>query len=121
MKVVYFSKTGNIKRFMQNIECDKVVGTKDLMMNEPFLLLCYTTGFGEVPLEIKYFLSKQPNKENIRYVVGSGNKNWGINYCKAAHIISKNFDCELLQTFELSGNRHDIEMFKKNLKVADNE
>ncbi len=121
MKVVYFSKTGNIKRFMQNIECDKVIGSKDLVINEPFLLVTYTTGFGEVPIEVKYFLSKPINKQNIRYVVGSGNRNWGINYCKAAIIISKNFNCELLQTFELSGNNHDIENFKKNLKVAKND
>ncbi len=106
---------------MQNIICDKAIGTADLLVNEPYLLLTYTTGFGEVPLEVKYFLSNPMNKQNIHYVVGSGNKNWGINYCKAAHIIEQNFNCELLQTFELSGNKFDIEKFKQNLEVIESE
>jgi len=75
MRVVYFSLTGNIERFVNklNISIPIEVGHIDLITEEPFILITYTAKFGEIPESVKLFLEK--NENNLRAVIGSGNRN----------------------------------------------
>nr|WP_245864492.1 class Ib ribonucleoside-diphosphate reductase assembly flavoprotein NrdI [Paenibacillus donghaensis] len=85
--------------------------TPDLIVHEPFVLITYTTGFGEVPKSVDRFLSL--NNKNIKGVIGSGNMNWGKFFCGAAETISKQYEVPLLHKFELSGNKKDVEKIKQ--------
>lgn len=111
--IVYASKTGNIKnvisKLTNNLDITDVleIKTGNEEINKSCILFTYTTGFGEIPLEVTKFIIN--NKNNIYGVIGSGNKNWGLNYCKACDLIYEIFGIKTLFKFELSGNRYDIE------------
>ena len=44
-------------------------------VNEPYILVTGTIGFGEVPQEVQQFL--QVNHQHLQAVAASGNRNWG--------------------------------------------
>lgn len=113
MLVVYDSLTGNVQRFIDKLEMRSIKITPDLIINEPYVLITYTTGFGEVPKSVNLFLAY--NHTNIKGVIGSGNINWGQHYCGAAEKISKQYNVPLLHKFELSGNKNDIEKIKQEV------
>lgn len=115
MKVIYFSLTGNCKRFVEmcKIPEEDVI---DLWMidNEvdfDYILITPTIGFGLVPDDVKNFLEK--NYKHLKGVVGSGNKNWGNRFAKAADTISEQYNVPLLMKIELHGNTKDLLKFKK--------
>lgn len=121
MKILYFSRTGNIKRFVRKLEMNTIQATGDMQMKEPFILIMYTCGIGEVPSEVQQFFTNEYNVQNAYGIICSGNKNWGINYCRAAEIISERYKIPVLQRFELSGNKYDVENFMKMYKEINNE
>lgn len=60
MKVVYFSFSGNVRRFIKRSEIKNVLeinkdNCKD-RIEEPYILVTGTIGFGEVPKEVQSFL-----------------------------------------------------------------
>ncbi len=119
-KIVYFTVTGNIKKFINKLNHDNVSFIEDgLKIDEPYILITGTINFGEVPIEVKKFLKE--NHENLIGVVGSGNRNWGRNFAIAGDIIAKKFNVPLLLKFELSGNTHDVENFIKKVEELENE
>lgn len=86
MKIVYYSLTGNVRRFLQksNFTGESLLDIQTI--EEPFIVVTGTIGFGEVPDPVRQF----PNR-NSRYLVAvasSGNRNWGQNFAR-----SKRFDC----------------------------
>ncbi len=121
VEIVYFSRTGNIKRFVHKLSQSAIKANGEMEVNKPFIAIIYTTGIGEVPAEINEFFKLEINQQNCLGLVCSGNKNWGINYCKAAHIISKQINVAVLQEFELSGNIHDVNKFEVILEEIKNE
>lgn len=114
MKIVYFSFTGNCRRFlsMANIEENNIVElNKDLKVEEDYILLTPTIGFGEVPEPVNQFLKNNENKP--KGVVASGNRNWGTNFANAANIINENYNVPILMKIELHGTKQDVENFTK--------
>ncbi|KEK23915.1 class Ib ribonucleoside-diphosphate reductase assembly flavoprotein NrdI [Bacillus gaemokensis] len=116
MRVVYASMTGNVQRFVANLDFPKaqIVKGQDLIVDEPFVLITYTTGFGQVPVEVKEFL--QHNSKNMVAVVGSGNRNWGKMFCKGAVDIATNYNIPLLHKFEISGLPEDVETVTSKIR-----
>lgn len=114
MNIVYFSQTGNTKKFISKVsnyfEQIKTFSIESFNLDEPFILITSTTGFGEIPTPVQTFLNK--NDKNLCGVIGSGNKNWGSKYCLAAKKIANIYNVPLLLTFELAGNNQDIDNFK---------
>jgi ribonucleoside-diphosphate reductase protein NrdI len=138
MLLAYASKTGNIKRAItklldyikeisqdpskQKIAINELSTTKETkylttietfeiktgeeLIKKNCILFTYTTGIGEIPQEIDKFIINNINK--IKGVICSGNKNWGLNYCKACDLIFEKFNLKTLFKFELAGNTHDI-------------
>lgn len=119
IKIVYFSRTNNIQKFIDKTKISAIKGKKDIVINSSFILLTYTDKFGEVPEEVNEFLKN--NHKKLKGVIGSGNKNWGINYCKAVDLISEKYNVPKLQTFELSGNIHDVKKFKEIIKLKEED
>ena len=130
MLLAYASKTGNIKRAITKLldyikeisqdpskqkiainELSTTIETFEIKTGEELIkknciLFTYTTGIGEIPQEIDKFIINNIN--HIKGVIGSGNKNWGLNYCKACDLIFEKFNLKTLFKFELAGNTHDI-------------
>lgn len=124
MIIVYASKTGNVKRFINKLETNvKAHNVKDIdVVNEPFVLVTYTSGFGKVPKEVVSFLEL-----NHKYLIGvasSGNKNWGLiemggTYAKSGDVISEMYSVPLLHKFENSGFPSDMKLFLERMNELD--
>ncbi len=118
MLIVYDSKTGNVKRFVSKLNFPCVQVTKKIVINQPFIFITYTTGFGQIPQSTLEFL--EHHGAWLRGVVSSGNMNWGTRYGLAADQISSMYSVPLLMKFELSGNRSDVERFIEEVhKIVD--
>lgn len=113
MLIVYESKTGNVRRFMNKVK--EATGwrieelSKDTTLNENFHLVTYTTGFGHVPNPTKKFMANCGNY--AKSVTTSGNRNWGANFGFAGDKISHEFNIPLLMKFELSGTPSEVKKF----------
>ena len=114
MKVVYYSFSGNVRRFISR------AGIKDTFeitqdncnesVNEPYILVTGTIGFGEVPQPVQSFLNV--NHTQLQAVAASGNRNWGQNFAKAGQTISEEYKVPLMMKFEVQGTNKDIIEFK---------
>lgn len=113
--LAFDSKTGNVRRFVNklNLEMPAVQIQEDLLLEEPFILVTYTTGFGQVPDKVQTFLKQ--NHSWMRGVAASGNRNWGTSFAKSADTISSAYQVPLLAKFELSGTMRDLELFKSGV------
>ncbi len=121
-KVLYFSRTGNLELFAEKL---RKLGhtnvepiTEGMIVDEPFVLVVSTIYFGEVPIEYKRFLRDNP--KGLIGVSGSGNRNWGRNFAIAADIVAEKFRVPIISKFELSGNKHDVEHFVKEVERIEN-
>ena len=116
MLIVFISITGKISSFLQKTgyeHCFQIFTGKEIV-DEPFVLMCGSVGFGESPVQLVKFLEN--NHNYMKAVIGSGNKNWGNMYGKAPRDISKKYGVPLLFMFESSGNSYDIEQFHQIMK-----
>ena len=114
MLVVFDSKTGNVKRFVQKLSLPSRQVCPDLLVQEPFVLVTHTTGFGQIPQTTLDFLEQ--NYFYLRGVASSGNRNWGENFARAAELISEKYNVPILLKFELSGTKKDVEVFKERME-----
>ncbi|WP_040949123.1 class Ib ribonucleoside-diphosphate reductase assembly flavoprotein NrdI [Gorillibacterium massiliense] len=120
MLVVFDSRTGNVGRFVSRLDMPLMKLEDDAVMEEPFVLVTYTTGFGQAPEQTLRFLEKQDNHRYLRGVAASGNRNWGTNFAISADKIAHLYDIPVIGKFELSGTTRDIESFKKEVDtIAD--
>jgi protein involved in ribonucleotide reduction len=114
VNIVYDSKTGNVRRFIQKLEHRCIQIDEALLLDEPYVLITYTTGFGQVPPKVSQFLER--NYTHLQGVAASGNKNWGHSYAKSADVISTLYEVPVLCKFEMSGTQHDINLFQERVK-----
>jgi protein involved in ribonucleotide reduction len=112
MLVAFASKTSNVERFIKSLPNIKSVKiTDNLLLEEDFfILVTYTTGFGQVPQLVEDFLTK--NSKHLRGVAASGNRNWGDMFAKSADVISDKYNVPVLMKFELSGTINDPKKFE---------
>lgn len=111
MLVAFASKTSNVERFIKSLPDIKSVKiTDNLLLEEDFILVTYTTGFGQVPQLVEDFLTK--NYKHLRGVASSGNRNWGDMFAKSADVISDKYNVPVLMKFELSGTINDRKKFE---------
>lgn len=109
MLVVYDSKTGNVKRFVKKLNMHAVSIDEMPEVDEPYVLITYTTGFGQVPPKVTDFL--QQNHKMLRGVSASGNRNWGTGFAKSADTIAQTYNVPVILKFELSGTNQDTLQF----------
>ncbi|MBU8716507.1 class Ib ribonucleoside-diphosphate reductase assembly flavoprotein NrdI [Bacillus subtilis] len=119
--ITYESKTGNVRRFVKalqhKLDIEAIEITDDTIINQEFIHITYTIGFGEVPERTLNFINK--NKNKIRGVVVSGNKVWGDNYGLAGDKLSAKFHTPLLLKFELSGTKQDLQKIIQEVQLID--
>lgn len=116
MLLVYASRTSNIERIVDSLNLDKsslldISEGYDGFLEKEFILLTYTDLLGSIPTVVDQFLSR--NSRFLRGVAGSGNRNFGNNFCGAAKQISQKYGVPILAQFELSGTQKEIDDFKK--------
>jgi len=115
MLIAYDSRTGNVQRFVQKLgpewRCVRI--QPDLTLDEPFVLVTYTTGFGQVPEKVEAFLAR--NHALLRGVSASGNRNWGDYFARSADLISQRYNVPIVSKFELSGTGRDVELFQREV------
>lgn len=123
MLITYDTLTGNVQRFVEKITNNKYLNvkkiTEDTMIAEPFIHITYTIGFGEVPKLTQVFIHN--NKELLRGICSSGNKNWGNNFGLAADKIANHYNVPILLKFELAGTDSDVAKFLQEVKFIDNQ
>ena len=113
MLIAYDSKTGNVRRFVNKLAMPSVQIEDDMTLDEPFVLVTYTTGFGQAPDKVMKFLSR--NSSRMVGVSASGNRNWGEGFARSADRISAMYGVPVLCKFELSGTTRDVETFVKEV------
>ena len=114
MLVVYDSLTGNVARFVDKLQLPSVRISERLIINKPFVLVTYTTGFGEVPSSTLEFLKR--NNQRLIGVAVSGNRNWGQFFARSGDIISNMYNVPLIHKFELHGTPQDVVTFKEGVQ-----
>lgn len=119
MLIVFDSRTGNVKRFVSKLGMRSVQITESLTVNEPFVLITFTTGVGQVPQTTLDFLEK--HHHILQAVATSGNMNWGSRYGMAANVISQMYDVPIMMKFELSGRQSDVDKFKQEVSYLGNQ
>lgn len=117
--IIYDSRTGNVQRFVDKLKkiskFNILKVNEDLVLENPYHLVTYTTGIGEIPRRTKLFLLKEKNYEKMLSVSSSGNKNWGKMFAKTADTISQKFKIPICLKFELSGTDEEVKLFKNKI------
>lgn len=117
MLIVYDSLTGNVKRFIEKLDMRSVKIHKELKVDEPFVLVTYTTKFGETPKTTSDFLIKK--NRNLIAVASSGNRLWGMKFAVSANQISEKYNVPIILKFELSGNEVEVDKFIQEVNTID--
>ncbi|MBN2979945.1 MULTISPECIES: class Ib ribonucleoside-diphosphate reductase assembly flavoprotein NrdI [Cohnella] len=113
MLIAYDSKTGNVRRFIAKLNMPSVQIDENMSVEEPFVLVTYTTGFGQAPERVMKFLNR--NHRQLKGVSASGNRNWGDGFAKSADTISSLYGVPVITKFELSGTTRDVEHFVRGV------
>lgn len=121
MQVVYFtSKTGNTARFADKIQLTSHKIIKGLVVEKPFVLFVptYATTDGKysVAKPIIAFLNDIVNRNNLRAVVGFGNRSFGENFAIGSEVVSLKCRVPLLHKVELFGNDDDVRTVQDRIK-----
>jgi len=114
--IAYDSKTGNVKRFIRKLDLPSIQIEESTKIEEPFVLVTYTTGFGQPPAKVLSFL--RHNYERLMGVSASGNRNWGDRFAGSADHIAQMYGVPVISKFELSGTIKDVETFKREVSAV---
>lgn len=118
--IAFASRTGNVRYIISRLELPAIEIDETCVLSEPFLLLTYTDGLGEVPLKVKLFMEK--NGTYCQGVIVSGNSNFGHhNFGRAGEVIARQWQIPLVRKLELRGfpedyeaiNRYYVQCFRK--------
>jgi protein involved in ribonucleotide reduction len=113
MLIVYYSLTGNVRRFVEKTGRPAQEIPFDFNVSKPFIIVTPTTGFGEVPSRVARFLRN--NAGLLRGVAASGNRNFGAMYTNAADIIAAEYNVPVIARFELAGTDEDVRKFDEEV------
>lgn len=115
MKVVYASRTGNVQSIVDQLDVDALeISSGNEVITEPYILITYNDGYGDVPAEVESFLDS--NGENIKGVIVSGDQGYGEAYCKAGDVIAKQYNVPCLYKVENAGTDEDITKIKELIR-----
>ncbi|SFL20830.1 protein involved in ribonucleotide reduction [Pseudovibrio ascidiaceicola] len=92
-----------------------------LQMADPFVLITPTyadgEGRGAVHKQVIRFLNDAANRNLLRGVIASGNRNFGAFFAHAGTIIAAKCSCPCLYKFELAGTETDIARVRQGLDL----
>jgi protein involved in ribonucleotide reduction len=126
--IVYFSNhSGNTKRFVEkldgNLTCIPIDWDRSnpVIVSRDYVLVVPTYGGGSeksaIPRQVRQFLNIEQNRNLLQGVIGTGNTNFGDNYCKAASLISAKTSVPIVARVEIFGTEHDVQKVKERLGI----
>lgn len=121
-KVVYFSQTGQTKKFVDKISNTEIIEitTKDFEeeVTEPFILIMPSYETNVHPIVIDTAADFLETADNINYckgLFGGGNRNFADLFCITAKTLSKEYGLPLLHEFEFQGSPLDVKKLEEEL------
>jgi protein involved in ribonucleotide reduction len=116
MKIVYASRTGNVQSFVDKLGMSDTLQIENgnETVNEKYVLITYTDGYGDLPEEVENFLEKNAN--NIVGVAASGDLGYGEAYCLSADVVANTYGVPIMAKFEADGSTEDVQNFIKELE-----
>jgi protein involved in ribonucleotide reduction len=116
MLLVYFSLTGQTRRFIKKLGIENSLeitpGNAFSEISEPFLLFVPTYEV-DVTAPVFDFLDTKHNAKQCLGVIGSGNRNFADKFIFTAKDISAEYNLPLLYAFEFNGTMEDVDNIKK--------
>jgi protein involved in ribonucleotide reduction len=126
--LVYFSNySGNTHRFVEKLNGSSTRipinwdSSNPTVVDNEYVLIVPTYGGGSekaaIPRQVRHFLNIEQNRNLLRGVIGTGNTNFGDNYCKAASLISAKTSVPIVARVEIFGTEHDVQKVKERLEI----
>lgn len=53
--IVYASRTGNVRNIVSKLKVESIEISEGLLLSEPYLLITYTDGLGDIPVKVTRF------------------------------------------------------------------
>lgn len=127
INIVYHSSTGNVKRFLDKVQAHatsvglsvilyNVEETKAFLFKGNFHIFTPTRGFGQIPEVISSFLNGK--RDRVLSISGSGNRNWGVNFCGAVDKLHTIIGAPIFITIELEGLEKEVVKYVELLKQS---
>ena len=128
IQIVYFSNySGNTKRLVDRLNGTAIRipisgdSSEPTTVTNEYVLVVPTYGGGNersaIPRQVRQFLNVEQNRSLLRGVIGTGNTNFGDNYCKAAEIISRKTGVPIIARVEIFGTDEDVIKIKERLEI----
>ena len=121
MKIVFFTLTGNTKRFVNKLEMDSLeidMANPFVSINEPYVMIVPT--YDVEATEIANDFIEFNDIELFKGVMGGGNLNFAELFVFTAKDIARDYNVPLLYSFEYSGTHIDVDEVKKIIGEIDN-
>jgi len=113
--VYYSSETGNTENFVERLGVPAVRLAKrgePPLMDKPYVLIMPTyaagDGRGALPKAAIRFLNLKQNRDWLRGVISSGNRNFGALYACAGDVVAYKCHVPCLYRYELRGMPEDV-------------
>lgn len=112
--IAYASRTNNNKDIVKRVGIKSMELSSQTIVEEPYFLLTYTDGLGEIPSIVCEFLDYNDlNVSNLKGVIASGNYNFGHSlFCRSADLISEKYNVPVIRKIDLRGNSLDVKAIK---------
>lgn len=124
--LVYFSsKSENTHRFIERVglpsqRISLSARMPALTVAQPYILVCPTyagdDGSGAVPKQVIRFLNDVQNRQLLKGVIASGNRNFGRFFAYAGTVISQKCSVPFLYKFELMGTAEDVQQVRQGVQ-----
>lgn len=123
VKLVYYSKTGNTRRYVKKVGWPDTIEIDDGMCNiEDEFILVVPTYEASAVQEVIDFMDDDGNAGRCIGVLGGGNLNFGKDlYGITSKEIGRKYNVPVLRLFEFTGDRSDVEYLSKLLKSKSEE
>lgn len=122
-KIVYFSQTGQTKRFVQKIEkyehIEITFANFEIEMKEAFILVMPSYEETIHPIVVDTatdFLETANNLTHCKGLFGGGNRNFAELFCVTAKTLAKEYQLPILHTFEFQGSDLDVKKMIEELQ-----
>lgn len=110
--IAYASRTGNVRYIVTRLGLPAVEVKDHLTLSEPFLLMTYTDGLGDVPEVVQRFMER--NGAYCKGVIASGNRNFGhLLFGRAGDILAEQWQIPLVCKLDLRGFPQDYETIRQ--------
>lgn len=129
MQIAYYSLSGNISRMLQEsgLSLANCIDVKKLGSAEKIesdFILITSTYTDRVPAPVLRFLGeieKAGKLSLMRGVIGSGNRNFGPDFCAAAHHIASDYSLPVLLEVEVWGTKEERDMLRSLLQQQEGD